>query len=713
MAPRVPRIDPGGTPTFAQSTRLRPTGEGQGLVRAGDALSRVGGELAREARTMAERDAALYGSRVMSNARSEWDSKLRAAQQAAPEGAPEFTPQVLGEFDTYAAQQVKDAPELIQPWLQQRFHTLRDDVAKHALEFETGARLNARIRNADEIMRTNANTVRNAPDQLAPLVGETRGMIESLDLPRETKNEMKDKAHGRLVRSYLEGLNQNDPLRAKHELEDGRWNAALSPEVRDVLATENAVEIRRLEAETDRARDQADARYRAEVERAVKDEIALIRETGQGGALEQLEPDALERAFGPAAGDVYAEIAHEKQFYIARTDVALTSPAEDRAYLEELNSQIGGRGAAFEIERRNTAVEAIAQKRKGLADDPARYVLGASPETAAAYDAAQQNPDLWPDYLDLQLSNQQQLGVPPHDRQLLGKGMASYDAAQIASAAPEDMADAIEDRRQRYGEDHWPTVWKELNAAGLPRAARILGIMDRPEDAKARVDFASALAAGDKDMKEILGTTATKDVNDQVASQLAEFYTSAALQGDGVRLAGDVQAATFSLALYYGTRGMEPAQAAKAAADAIVHSRYQFGPTYRVSAGELPQMERKADHALRGLQPDDMPALPGGDPNLSDRYRQEVARQEARRGYWVTNEDETGIYRVDQRGTPVMLKDGERLEVLQSDPIPAPTATLSERQRRRRGARTDRQPPEPPREPRRRGQAARREREQQ
>jgi hypothetical protein len=126
------------------------------------------------------------------------------------------------------------------------------------------------------------------------------------------------------------------------------------------------------------------------------------------------------------------------------------------------------------------------------------------------------------------------------------------------------------------------------------------------------------------------------------------------------------------LALFYATRGEDGAVAVQHAATGIL-GRYDFSGTMRVPKGMLGAVETATDNLLANLKPTDLMPLAAdtqatrAGPGMTTEQRQNVTLQAARRGKWVTNEDDTGLVLVgqDASGRQVVMRraNGGRIEL--------------------------------------------------
>lgn len=417
-----------------------------------------------------------------------------------------------------------------------------------------------------------------------------------------------------------------------------------------------------------------DTRFRAEVNDRYQNALVDIRANGQTSVVSDGEIRSAYRNDPLKAEALVKNLREEKTFYGARQAVKFTSPQEDELLLKTWTPQ--GENAATTAPRYEALVRAVQEKRRALAEDPGGYVRQTSPEVQAKFAEAEADPKKLPAALEMSDQVQSQLGVPPFDRRLLGKGQAETMVRQVMDLKGEKMADAMQGMAAQYGR-YWPQVFRELQQHKLPDNLSVLATIDNPV---ARVQMANTLKAETErkgSSRDLAGEDA-KDIDKDVAVALEPFRRSLSLAPNGTQVGDRYEDSVKLLAYRYAVQGMKGSQAAKQAAQDVALERYDFaqsGPAaIRAPKGRMDQAQQWAKLAAESLKPEDIqapPARPG--ETLTIQQRESAYAQAARRGFWITNENDDGWVLMDPAGQPVMKRDGTRVG-FRYDEIPAVTA---------------------------------------
>jgi hypothetical protein len=382
-----------------------------------------------------------------------------------------------------------------------------------------------------------------------------------------------------------------------------------------------------------------------------KDLHASLLSTGEGNEIPKAE---YERIFPPAIAErYYMEDRAVRDLGRFGKTVAGMTEAE----------QMGALGAppppgqpAHVYEMYQRKAKLVQDARTARDRDPSGYVATASPivrnslsAMMTAQQAAQDNPTAESiaavdtatrSYVANSLAEQRRLGV----REPVILSEAQADAVAQSINAPGTQGESAATRMQRLSQQYgrfWPQVLGELskknklNDMGLVLSA---GTGSTASAAK----LAEANQVGEKGLKDIVGDTAVKGLDDAVAKSMRTFsQTLAPLSGGGARTEMAYQRQARLLAMMYMRDGESMKSAVDKAFNDLVSYRYTFNGTYRIPKQyTAPEVSRGANLARINITADMMPDIPGvSDP----AYRKEQQAAAVRNsGYWVTTADPEG-----------------------------------------------------------------------
>ena len=342
--------------------------------------------------------------------------------------------------------------------------------------------------------------------------------------------------------------------------------------------------------------------------------------------------------------------------------------------------------------------ERIAARNQQLAADPAQFVL-ASPGVREAASRVAANPNdaaAMRDYQTATLAEQARLGVPEGERRLLAKGQSQAIAADLLRADPgqgnadnpDGPALRLQGLARSYG-DAWPRVFQDLVRDGnLPAEFQVLALVP---SAVGQADYARMLAAqrqagGAAQFRETVrraNPTEEARLTREAGTYIMPFTRTAVASGQsgGDRVAGLIGGAVENLAAYYVLRGLSANDALQRATDRIVNDKYEILGTMRVpratSNGSplgLAPVQRAQAEVMRSLTPEGLADVSGSPDVPADERRRTVFRA-AQRGFWVTNERDSGVVlmmELENGGRlPVRRMDGTRVELM-FDNLPQP-----------------------------------------
>lgn len=340
--PQIPRIQssqsiPGVSGTVRRDARPRVLdNSGAGLQNAAQGIARAGTGLADFIQRQDEADANTWVSSTTAEAQKVWRERFETSREEAPAGAAGFTPQLMGEYNTWVEETLKAAPnDIAREDAGARFERMGVALFDDAVTFEGTARRVQRSEGFEKGIQDLEAVLFSAPERFAEIAAQANGDLDAADATWMTPTERSRYRNlsGRLAESAMRGIIASDARTAQGMLApDGPGHAitAALPNARRLVLINSADAA---VADLDRA----DASARAEVElreaalreaRVAQLDLAISR--GQAG---YKEIDALAQAgdLTPAqntkflkAVDKRTEEQRELQAGSARVAAALT-----------------------------------------------------------------------------------------------------------------------------------------------------------------------------------------------------------------------------------------------------------------------------------------------------------------------------------------------------------------------------------------------------
>jgi hypothetical protein len=333
--------------------------------------------------------------------------------------------------------------------------------------------------------------------------------------------------------------------------------------------------------------------------------------------------------------------------------------AVDREQMVREQEPAAGPGFAGDLSMRDAVQQAKTLIERQIVADPAAYALKNSPRVQKAASVMQQvltDPKTTPEdrtavvdfFARTSVAEQLRLGVDTirDDRagnrqrgpKLLTNEQANaisdqFNDQTMGGAKAAVLVQALEAQWGKY----WPQVYGQLAADNkLPPAALVIPNM--PNDGS-RVRMASASVMKMDDLKALVEPSDPKDIKERLLSEFDRAQRTFTSQGaDGNRTLATVLGEAEKLALLYRSQGKSVKDSARQAYTETMGHRYEFADTYRVPQTEAPKdVAAGADHALRGLKPEDVQVFSGGAPTIltADALRN--------RTMWITDGAERGL----------------------------------------------------------------------
>jgi hypothetical protein len=143
-----------------------------------------------------------------------WAQRYKQFQETAKPGAANFTRDVLKDFDPYADELLKSAPdEYSKKFIAQKLSSLRLNLARESLTFESNEGRNYRILSTEDGINKSAQAVALNPNPAfaETTIGQNDAMIDSMWLTPTKKEELKRKNRETIAGAYFTTLAQTNP----------------------------------------------------------------------------------------------------------------------------------------------------------------------------------------------------------------------------------------------------------------------------------------------------------------------------------------------------------------------------------------------------------------------------------------------------------------------------------------------------------------------
>lgn len=397
-------------------------------------------------------------------------------------------------------------------------------------------------------------------------------------------------------------------------------------------------------------------------------------------------PEAAKPMIDAAGGDPQKLIAARsaKMQQLVASDPAKYGPF-DHAW-EQRNNDLsafvsgagdsGGFGA--KLQEFKAFSQAVSERQKALAHDPAAYVASVQPTVAQQLQSS--DPGTFQNGVRSLIQVQRDMGVP--QPAILSKPMASSIVQQFDNPAdPTKRADGMNQvlgtLSQQYG-SYFPQVMKELQKAGLPPEANSLYQVQGQGGVAYRMATAinSMSNMGGKDINAnrdayFAGAPHNAEIRKAIPADpvLGSYLDSFRGNPDAPQ---QIQGMTNAVSLYSrqlsyeGGQSSDPATVTAQATKDLIASRYNFVDGYRVPAGQDDAMvKRGADTVLNtlpaaALEPHGLPM-----PGVANADRQQASQSILRaKGQWITRSDDKGLYLAwpaETGYTPAISSDGKPL----------------------------------------------------
>ena len=143
-----------------------------------------------------------------------WAQRYKQFQETAKPGAANFTRDVLKDFDPYADELLKSAPdEYSKKFIAQKLSSLRLNLARESLTFEANEGRNYRVLSTEDGINKSAQAVALNPNPAfaETTIGQNDAIIDSMWLTPTKKEELKRRNRETIAGAYFTTLAQTNP----------------------------------------------------------------------------------------------------------------------------------------------------------------------------------------------------------------------------------------------------------------------------------------------------------------------------------------------------------------------------------------------------------------------------------------------------------------------------------------------------------------------
>lgn len=653
--PRIPTYQERQTP--GQSMGLGevalPRADFGVIGRATQQLGSALGDIAKAQLRVEEEDAKAWAANTSADATLKWTSRMKEMQESIEPGARNFTSNVAKEFDPWADEVVKAAPnEQSRKFLQQSLLNLRQNVLSNAIAYEATEGRNHRFSLMENGITKAAQALYADPNEMTMqrIMGEQEALIDSLNDTPTRKAQLRDKLRLMIGRSGAEAMIRDNPQEFLNRLDtakkEGRKDSG-NPFLDLLNPTEWDTYIR--SANTAIAQDRAI--YREDMNRRMQDASAMaangVRDPNPPGR------EAFVAAYGKDADRIYANYQSTQAL---ATNIASMKSMPNEAIVATVQSlePKPGPGYADALARQKVAEQAAKTLIQAREKDPAMAVITTSTRANSAYqNMARIMNDQQADpaaksqaaqtFATTAIAEQQRLGIV--NPRILTDSMRDNLARRI-SQGNETSADIVADLERTYGRQYFPMVMREMMQDNkLPPAMMIIPDLESFDSR----EVVSRVSASDKKALEAgVAEQERTAIKRRVTEHVATLRASAGPMS--VQMASQLAAyedTMYRVALERMGRGVDTSGAAAAdAANTMLLGKYQFKGTLRIPKN------MDAGNVTRGLNrslsEQIVPSLTIADVPMDQTQARtpvealtEWKSTVAARGIWISNNDTT------------------------------------------------------------------------
>lgn len=478
-----------------------------------------------------------------------------------------------------------------------------------------------------------------------------RSQAQRKGLPEEATQAALLKGSSAVESAVVARMADDDPYKAKEYFAEAQTRMTADDQVRVGNLVDRAIKAREVEVR------QLQAIARAELNNRVTDASTAYLQ-----GLEFENPpkrEDFDAAYGAEEGaERFAKFQRLEQVGGAIRELATASPEDRQKIIESYRAGkdgVASDGFKFDAELEQMVTNAAVRLFKEMETDPAQYAAKYSPEVARTLQAVLDGDEGATDiYAAATLGEQQRLGI--RNPSILPRAQAEAIAARFVNLddGSEGAGQMIRGLSEQWG-SYWPVVYKQLSK-DLPPAALIIG---SGVDPLTEQILSRTATLKTEELKRGIESADITDVNRRIDEEFAEFGVTMNMQG-GERTYATILDQAKRLAYVYMGQGTSVKDAAEKAYDALVGDKYTMADTYRVPVEyDFRMVARAAEQAKAEIDSSQIEvAVP---PGLTSEFVNERVQSAIQReGYWVTNEDETGLV-LFVNGSAVTDRNGNRI----------------------------------------------------
>lgn len=614
-------------------------------ARPDTAFAQAGKEAERASATLnqiADQDAAVAGLKALSDFDAKSTARMQELQQNAqsPDG---FGETWANDWDARANELISNtADDRVARFLGERLAVGRERAVVQGMAWEATQKEALQATQFDQSLGQIASGVTSDPTRFPEALANIDATLKAGRFDPAKREALWTSATHQLARSYVSGLPPDEALR---QLQSGSLDKYIDPDNKIALINHLDAQLRMRDASSNQ--DALDL---------AQSNIKSITETGQH------LPPAQEAQIASGLSErqrarYLSQVQKAEAVYRATGDMGTVPFGEMVARVEKLKPTPGSADYSDQQAAYDAALQRMHQVMNARRADPGLAVRQAFPDVAGAWQAyeAKNDPASLQGALKASQTAQTMLGIPIVQQRLMPDELARSLAGQIKGAPPEKAAETLNAVAQQFG-PYWPKAFRQMSQM-LDPASKVAATIDDSATAALLIETSR------QKFDELLRTTGVKrsDILQQIlGDQRWLDFTSIAKREGGSQTANDVFQAVQTLALGR-MRAFQEDQttATDKAIGSIIGNKYDFaysanGQAFRVPKGrDFARIQGAARDALDALTGDgiDVPGLLPGQTRADgiDRYMSAVHRN----GYWVTNDDESGVVLYNERGVPV------------------------------------------------------------
>lgn len=645
-------------------TGARPIAEAGGFGSLAAGIAEAGQQYLDIKQKKDREDAAAWSAEQLGNARLYWTQQQIDREQNAPAGAKDYTGTLTKDFDTYADEQLLNAPnDESRNYLRERLSAMKSDIVGRGMQFEARSRLDDRVDKIGKGIDQSRIAVDLDPSQHQSALAENLATLGQLDIPEAAKTKLRDEAIQKISFAAVASRLKSNPGAVMAQLRSEDSGGAvdvrlLNADNRIQLRNAAEAEIKRREAEA----KQAEAISRAEMGFRLQDATAAYM---QGLPFDN-PPSAgeLRASYGPERGQrAFEALSQAQQYGIGAKEYATLPINERAAWIRERAPAVDGvasEGFAQQSQLFGKLVSDVQGMDKQLVEDGAGYAVKYAPEVNAAWQGVMDASDpatvpaAYQAYAEAVKGEQARLGLRQFN--VVPKSYAASMAATFkdpANAGPKQIQ-LIEEMKTNWGK-HFPDVFKQV-AADLPDSVKIIGSgVDR--------DTATILS-GISQVKtaELKKPLQSSDVNAMeltLKSSLEPFAKTFAGQYGGAATYGSIYNEAYRGSLAQMAQGVSASDAAENMTKRL-SANYQIDGTLRVpNKYDIDTVQEGIQTVVSSLKASDI-AL-GEIPGVSGEFTDERTQKLLGSATVIANKDETGVYLM-HNGAAILGKNGQPLQ---------------------------------------------------